>query len=71
MALTARAQKLRDRMVTTPAICVERLRYMTESYRQTEGETDRDAAGQGPGLHPGAYDRPHRRRRAFCGKLYQ
>ena len=41
MALTARAQKLRDRMVTTPAICVERLRYMTESYRQTEGETDR------------------------------
>ena len=69
MALTARAQKLRDRMVTTPAICVERLRYMTESYRQTEGETDRMRRAKA--LHPGAYDRPHRRRRAFCGKLYQ
>lgn len=40
MALTARAQKLRDQMVTTPAICVERLRYMTESYQQTEGESN-------------------------------
>lgn len=40
MALTARAQTLRDRMVTTPAICVERLRYMTESYQQTEGESN-------------------------------
>lgn len=39
MALTERAQRLRDRMVTTPAICVERLRYMTESYQQTEGES--------------------------------
>ena len=27
-------------MVTTPAICVERLRYMTESYQQTEGESN-------------------------------
>ncbi|WP_191397211.1 glycyl radical protein [Flavonifractor sp. An306] len=40
MALTARAQKLRNQMVTTPAICVERLRYMTESYQQTEGESN-------------------------------
>lgn len=72
MALTARAQKLRDRMVTTPAICVERLRYMTESYRQTEGETDPGCGGPKALayiLEP--YDRPHRRRRAFCGKLYQ
>lgn len=40
MALTQRAQRLRDRMVTTPAICVERAKYMTESYQQTEGESD-------------------------------
>ena len=40
MSLTTRAQKLRERMVTTPAICVERLRYMTESYQKTEGETN-------------------------------
>jgi len=36
MALTARVQKLRQQMVDNPAICVERLKYMTESYRETE-----------------------------------
>ena len=40
MALTPRVQRLREQMVTTPAICTERLRYMTESYQQTEGESN-------------------------------
>ena len=38
MSLTPRVKVLRDRMVETPAICLERGRYMTESYKQTEGQ---------------------------------
>ena len=40
VSLTPRAQKLRQKKVTTPEICVERLQYMTESYRQTECEPE-------------------------------
>lgn len=36
MSLTPRAARMRAKMVTTPAICVERLKYMTQSYRETE-----------------------------------
>jgi len=31
-----RVEKLRDMVITTPAICVERAYYMTESYKETE-----------------------------------
>jgi len=40
MMLTDRVKRLRDKMVTTPAICVERALYMTESYKQTENESN-------------------------------
>lgn len=33
-----RVQKCFDRILTLPEICPERIRYYTESYRQTEGE---------------------------------
>ena len=33
---TPRVEKLRNRMVTTPEICIERAYYMTESYLETE-----------------------------------
>ncbi len=36
MASTERIKRLRERMLVTPAICVERAYYMTESYRKTE-----------------------------------
>lgn len=39
MALTEKIQKMRDQMVVPPAICVERAKYMTESYKMTEGES--------------------------------
>ncbi len=34
--MTKRIEKLRQRMVTTPEICIERALYMTRSYRETE-----------------------------------
>lgn len=37
MALTPRVEKIRNMMVCDPAICTERLKYMTESYMATEG----------------------------------
>ena len=37
MSLTPRVKKIRDAMVQNPAICVERLKYMTDSYMTTEG----------------------------------
>ena len=40
MSLSPRCEKLRATMVTDPAICTQRLKYMTESYMQTEGQTD-------------------------------
>ncbi|MGN1413878.1 MAG: glycyl radical protein [Anaerovoracaceae bacterium] len=40
MSLTERAKKLRAKKICTPAICVERLMYMTESYMQTECEPE-------------------------------
>ena len=40
MALSPRCEKLRSTMVTDPAVCTQRLKYMTESYMQTEGQTD-------------------------------
>ena len=36
MAASERIQKLREKMLVTPAVCVERALYMTESYEQTE-----------------------------------
>ena len=39
MSLSPRCQALRDTMVTDPAICTQRLRYMTESYMETEGQS--------------------------------
>lgn len=39
MALSPRCQALRQTMVTDPAICTQRLKYMTESYQQTEGKS--------------------------------
>lgn len=38
MSVTARTRKLREMMVTTPAICVERALYMTESYKESESD---------------------------------
>lgn len=35
--LTPRAQRLRDRMVTQPAVCTQRAVYFTQSWRETEG----------------------------------
>ncbi|MCR4443005.1 MAG: formate C-acetyltransferase/glycerol dehydratase family glycyl radical enzyme [Peptococcaceae bacterium] len=35
---TERVKKLRERMLTTPAICVERGYLMTKSYQETEGQ---------------------------------
>lgn len=40
MSLTPRTATMRAKMVTTPAICVERLKYMTQSYRETECEPE-------------------------------
>jgi len=37
---TERISSLRQKMITTPAICIERGYYMTESYRETEGEPE-------------------------------
>lgn len=39
MSLSPRCQALRQQMVTDPAICTQRLRYMTESYMETEGQS--------------------------------
>lgn len=36
MAPTERVSRLRERMLVTPAICVERAYYMTKSYQKTE-----------------------------------
>ncbi len=36
MELTARAKRLREAVMETPAICMERAVYYTQSYRQTE-----------------------------------
>ena len=36
MPLNERTKKLREMMIQMPAICTERLKYMTESYKQTE-----------------------------------
>ena len=36
MAATERVKRLRERMLVTPAICVERAYYMTKSYEKTE-----------------------------------
>lgn len=36
MAATERVARLRERMLVTPAICVERAYYMTKSYQRTE-----------------------------------
>jgi len=38
MSSNERVKKLRDEMLTTPEICVERGYLMTESYRETEGQ---------------------------------
>ncbi|MGN1413979.1 MAG: glycyl radical protein [Anaerovoracaceae bacterium] len=40
MPLSERCRILREKMVTDPAICTQRLKYMTESYQQTEGESN-------------------------------
>lgn len=37
---SARVKKLRESMLTTPAICVERGYLMTESYKETEGQPE-------------------------------
>ncbi|MCR4443345.1 MAG: formate C-acetyltransferase/glycerol dehydratase family glycyl radical enzyme [Peptococcaceae bacterium] len=37
---TARVKELRSRMLTTPAICVERGYLMTKSYQETEGQPE-------------------------------
>ena len=36
MAANERVSRLRERMLVTPAICVERAYYMTKSYQKTE-----------------------------------
>ncbi|WP_371379389.1 formate C-acetyltransferase/glycerol dehydratase family glycyl radical enzyme [Sporomusa aerivorans] len=38
MKTTEKIKKLREKMVTTPQICVERAYFMTESYKETEGQ---------------------------------
>lgn len=38
MPLKENIKKMRDQMVVPPAICVERAKYMTESYKMTEGQ---------------------------------
>ena len=38
MEMSPRVKELRDRLLGTPAVCIERARYMTESYKQTEGQ---------------------------------
>ncbi|MBP2645149.1 MAG: pyruvate formate-lyase [Firmicutes bacterium] len=38
MNANERIRKLREKMVTTPQICVERAYLMTESYKETEGQ---------------------------------
>lgn len=72
MALTARAQKLRDRMVTTPGD-LRGTAALYDGVLPADGGRDRppDAAGPKALAYTSPYDRPHRRRRAFCGKLYQ
>jgi choline trimethylamine-lyase len=37
-AANSRITKLKEKMITQPAICVERGYFLTESYRQTEGD---------------------------------
>ena len=38
MDLTKRAKVLRDNMLKMPEVCVERAYYMTQSYKETEGQ---------------------------------
>lgn len=38
ISVNERINKLREKMITTPAICVERGYYMTQSYKETEGQ---------------------------------
>ena len=35
-----RIERMRQSKLVQPSICVERIKYMTESYRSTEGEPE-------------------------------